>query len=97
VAVGFDPNDYPGDGPYFALERALAEDWRKIYQNGLQEFHLPRQVYDALVNRGWIKDDYYTPGRACHVLPGGLAAFHAATRQATPAVYHAQPAASGPP
>src|SRR5947208_1261639 len=87
VLVGYDPADYPGNGPYFALEQDLAEDWQAFYQNGLQEIHLARSVFDSLVNQGLIQSDAYSQGRACHVLPAGLPAFNAAVRQATPSVY----------
>ena len=87
MKVGFDPKDYPGDGPYFALDKALAEEWQEVYENGLQEIHLARSVFEELQIRGLIKDDLHYPGRACYVLPDGLPAFNAAILQATPGVY----------
>ena len=84
--MGFDPADYPGDWPYFALDLALAEDWQRFYQNGLQEIHLARSVFDDLVNQGLIQSDAFSQGRACYVLPAGLPAFSAAVRQATPGI-----------
>ena len=73
---GFDPNDYPGDGPYFAFEREFAERWAKVYQNGLQEVRLSRLVFEELARQGLIMEDSYYPGQACHVLPAGLGVFN---------------------
>lgn len=87
VAAGFDPREYPGDGPYFALDLELAKDWEKIYQNGIQAVHIPRRLYEDLVNRQVIVPDSYCPGRSCHVPPVGLAAFNEAIRQGTTGTY----------
>jgi hypothetical protein len=69
------------------LDKALAEEWQEVYENGLQEIHLARSVFEELQIRGLIKDDLHYPGRACYVLPDGLPAFNAAILQATPGVY----------
>jgi hypothetical protein len=87
VMTGFDPVEYPGDGPYFALDRELAEEWQRIYGNGLQVFHIPRALYDDLLRQGVIRPDAYYPGRSCHVLPSGLSAFNNSIAQGSPNVY----------
>ncbi len=62
VHSGFDPKDYPGIGPFFALDRPLAEEWQGIYKNGLQEIHLPRAVFEDLLANGMIlEDNVYHP------------------------------------
>ena len=90
IVRGFDPNLYPGDGPYLALEQTLAKKWQEIYENGLQEFHLARPIFEELARKGWIRDDFYFPGRSCHVLPEGLTAFNEALQQGTPNTYTPQ-------
>ncbi len=90
VASGFDPNVYPGNGPYFAFARDFAEGWQDIYENGLQEIHLPRTLFEDLVQKGVIQSDSYCPGQSCHVPAAGLAAFNQAIQQGSPNVYHPQ-------
>jgi hypothetical protein len=92
VQQGFDPDLYPGNGPYFGMGdagRALAEDWAEYYQNGLQEFSMPSSEYDSLVEQGIIQPDpYYPPGVSVHVPPEGLPGFNDAITEGSPNVYH---------
>jgi hypothetical protein len=40
-AEGFNSQSYPGDGVYFASFLAIAQDFQRCYENGLQEIGLP--------------------------------------------------------
>jgi hypothetical protein len=91
VTRGFEPAVYPGDGPFFALELQLAEQWRAVYRNGLQEIHVPRPLFEDLLRQGVIQPDTYYPGRSCHVPPPGLVLFNQAILQGTPNAYHPEP------
>ncbi len=90
LTEGFDPSQYPGDGPYFATDKAIAEGFRDAsYGNGLQEVNIPRGIFDELVAKGIIQPDtFYGPGQAWHVPPDGLAEFNAALKMGPPNVYH---------
>ncbi len=82
VVNGFDPGRYAGDGPYFALDPAVARVWQQNYQNGMQHIRITRSDYDSLVSREIIQPDgYYAPGRSIHILEGGLADFNEAIRR----------------
>lgn len=81
---GFDANAYPGDGPYFATYRKIAEEFRRCYDNGMQEIHLSPAVFEQLVAQGVMQPDgYYPDGESWHVPPHELARFNAAVRQGT--------------
>lgn len=88
ITSGYDPDQYPGDGPYFALDKALAVEFEAIYGNGLQEIRMPRSLFDELVRLGVIRRDTYYPTRSCHVPPVGLPDFNEAINQGTPNEYH---------
>ncbi len=88
VVAGFDPQAYPGKGPYFALDEQLAREYQSNYQNGLQELYLPQSLFDDLVRQGVIVADPFYPGRSCHVPSGDLPRFNEAIKHGTPNVYH---------
>jgi len=91
LAKGFDPQLYPGKGPYFSPDRSLAESFQKHYQAGLQEIHLPQPVFEDLLSRGIILEDpFYPQGKSYHVPPSGLAEFNRAMRQGSPNVFWPQ-------
>ncbi len=92
VVNGYAAVDYPGNGPYFATERQIAHAFAFSYGCGIQELHIPRPLFEALVIQGVIlADRYYPPGQSWHVPPGGLADFNAAIQQGTPNHYHPPP------
>jgi hypothetical protein len=85
---GYDANDYPGKGPYFAAKRHIAEGFARHYGGGLQELHLPRALFESLIQQGIIQPDgWYPPGDSWHVPADGLAAFNAAIQQGSPNQY----------
>lgn len=88
MIVGFDADLYPGDGPYFALDKEVAMEFKKIYRNGLQEIHVPRALFEKLVQENIIIWDVFYAGRACYVPPNGLVEFNSAMQQGTPSRYH---------
>jgi hypothetical protein len=90
IRFGFDPQTYPGDGPYFALDRDLAKEWQQVYRNGMQEIYLARARFEEFIRQGVIQFDIYYPGQSCHVPPAGLPLFNEAIRQGTANVYHAE-------
>ncbi len=88
---GFEPADYPGMGLFFATEKFIAESFQQSYQNGLQEFHMPRDLFDRLVQLDVIlPDTFYPVGQSWHVPPSGLHEFNVAVGQGTPGKYHPQ-------
>ncbi len=88
IVDGFDPQDYPGDGPYFTTDRSIAETFKKNYGNGIQEIHVPKVEFEGLVNKGIIlKDSLYDPGISFHVPPLGLGEFNEAIKKGTPNVF----------
>jgi hypothetical protein len=92
VGTGYAAADYPGNGPYFATDRQIADAFALCYGCGIQELHIPRVLFEELVKRGVIQPDgYYPPGQSWHVPPGGLADFNAAIQQGTPNRYHPPP------
>ena len=89
VRAGFDPAEYPGDGPYFATDKSIAEGFQQSYGNGLQEINIPRSTFDELVQRGVIRmDGYYEPGRSWHVPADRLAEFNEAVKQGATNQFH---------
>jgi hypothetical protein len=85
ICDGFDPKDYPGNGPYFTTVRTIAEEYLKVYQAGMQLVHLPRLSFDELTRKGVIvPDPFYPDGESYHVPPAGLVLFNAAMQQGDP-------------
>jgi hypothetical protein len=72
------------------LDRELAHEWQDVYENGLQQIHLPRSVFEELIRQGIIRPDGYYPGRSCYVPPDGLAIFNDAIAQGSPNLYEPQ-------
>ncbi len=92
VAIGYAAIDYPGDGPYFATDRQIADAFAFCYGFGMQELHIPKVLFETLVIRGILQPDgYYPLGHSWHVPAGGLADFNAAIQQGTPNCYHLPP------
>ncbi len=92
VINGYATADYPGNGPYFATERFVAEAFAFSYGCGLQELVVPRVFFEDLVLRRIIQPDgYYPPGQSWHVPPGGLAEFNAAILQGPANAYYPLP------
>ena len=82
IIDGFDPQLYPGNGPYFATVKAIAVGFSNIYGNGLQEIHFSRAVFDDLVARGVIvADTFYDPNESYHVPAARLTEFNEAMKQ----------------
>lgn len=89
VIDGFSADDYPGDGPYFATDRRIAEEFAACYRRGLQELHVPQAVFDKLVLHGHVQPDgYYPAGQSWCVPPNRLPEFNAAIRLGTPNRFH---------
>ncbi len=89
VTAGFDPAEYPGDGPYFATDKPIAEGFQQSYGNGLQEINISRGTFDELVHTGVIKmDGYYGAGRSWHVPADKLANFNDAVTQSATNRFH---------
>lgn len=86
VIEGFDPQKYPGNGPYFTTVREIAEDYEKHYQAGLQVIRIPRAVFRDLIRNGILVLDplYPDDNESYHVPPGGLPLFNEAMQQGTP-------------
>src|SRR5947209_3343680 len=85
---GFEPRDYPGNGPYFTTVRAIAEGYLRHYGAGLQVIYLPRELFAELLRQGIIvADPLYPDGESYHVPPAGLAVFNAALAQGPPNEY----------
>jgi hypothetical protein len=82
LADGFDPQIYPGNGPYFTTVRAIAEDYQTHYHAGLQVIRLPRRVFQALIDQGIVvPDPLYAENESFHVPPAGLLSFNTAMQQ----------------
>src|SRR5436309_15958991 len=78
----FDPQLYPGNGPYFTTDKSLAESYERHYRAGLQEINLTRADFEDLLSRGIVlQDPMYPAGISYHVPPGGLAEFNAAIQR----------------
>ena len=87
VIEGFDPKRYPGEGPFFATERSVAEKYMRQYDNGLQEIHILKSDYDKMVRDGIIQTD--TLERASvHIPEEGLGVFNEALKRGPENVYH---------
>lgn len=88
LAKGFDPQLYPGKGPHFSADRALAESFREHYRAGLQEIHLPLTLFEELFARGVILEDpFYPQGKSYYVPAMGLTEFNQAMCQGSPNVF----------
>jgi|SRR5947209_6838207 len=86
---GFDPQEYPGNGPYFATVRAIAHEYLRFYKAGLQVIYLPRTLFDDLIRQSIILPDrYYTDGESYHVPAAGLVVFNMAIEQGSPNEYY---------
>ncbi len=59
VVDGYSPNDYPGDGAFFSLDRSVAQKYQFHYQNGLQSIQMPRKVFEQMIKVGVIQNDFY--------------------------------------
>jgi Pretoxin HINT domain len=91
VVNGYEPTEYPGDGPYFATRRSIAESFQDSYENGLQEIRIPKARFEQLVAEGVIQPDgYYAPGQSWHVPSERLPAFNQAIMEGPPNLYHTQ-------
>jgi hypothetical protein len=89
VKEGYVHEHYPAQGPYFATEKAVAVAFQYCYRNGMQEIHLPRLVFEDLVQKGLIQPDgFYLPGQSWHVPSDGLAVFNRAIQLGSPNEYH---------
>jgi RHS repeat-associated protein len=85
---GFDAAQYPGDGPYFATDQGVAQDFQRSYQNGMQQFTMPTEDFNNLFNNGVIQpDEYLPPGQSVHVPPEGLDQFNQAIQKGSPNTY----------
>jgi hypothetical protein len=87
VVDGFLPENYPGEGVFFALAEAKAGEYRFNYQNGMQRVRIPRALYDQLVQEGVILPDENLPNSAIRVPPDKLPRFNEAMRQGPPNEY----------
>jgi hypothetical protein len=88
VVDGFDPEQYPGEGPYFATVRKIAEGYQETYGNGMQKIFLPRVLFEELLRQGIIRPDMcYEAGQCYHVPASGLRLFNEAMKLGTPNVY----------
>ncbi len=85
---GFDPANYPGNGPYFATNRRTAEDFLRNYDNGLQQIRIPREQYDNLVRQSVIQPDPWLPGDSIHVPPDLLERFNEALKSGPSNILH---------
>jgi hypothetical protein len=91
VVDGFDPELYPGNGPYFTIDRKIAEGFQETYCNGMQEIYLPKTLFEEFIGRGIIRLDlYYRAGQSYHVPASGLRLFNEAIKLGTPNVYNPQ-------
>ena len=90
---GFDPAEYPGEGPFFSVnDSSIAEQFQQSYQNGLQKFTMPASTFNDLMERGIIQSDsYYPPGQSINVPAKGLEEFNEAIMQGSPNTYTPQP------
>lgn len=89
IGEGFEPERYPGDGPYFATYKQVAEEFQRCYGNGMQEIHLPQMLFDTMIEQGFLKPDgYYPPGQSWHVTADDLPAFNAAIKHGEPNRYY---------
>jgi RHS repeat-associated protein len=87
VKSGFPVNRYPGMGPFFSLEKSVAEKYRYHYQNGMQEIILPKSHYDRMFSSGLIKIDGLEQS-SVHVPASGLDRFNQAIQLGPANKYH---------
>jgi RHS repeat-associated protein len=88
---GFDPKQYPGEGPFLAVDPSIAEGFQNSYQNGMQKFTMSASSFADLTSRGIIQSDsYYAPGQSINVPPEGLDEFNKAILQGSPNTYTPQ-------
>ena len=84
VVDGFDLQEYPGAGVFFATFLPIAQDFQRCYENGLQEIRLPASVVQDLMDRGVLQPDvYYLEGQSWHVPQARLGEFNQAFRQSS--------------
>lgn len=89
VIDGYDHLRYPGDGPYFARDKVIADRLQSNYGNGLQEINIPETLFQDLLDQGIVQPDaYYGQERSYHVPPAGLPVFNEAIKKGSPNVYH---------
>ena len=82
MTEGFDPQSYPGNGPYFATVKEIAEGFANIYGNGLQEIHLAKTVFDGLVMSDVIvADAFYDVDESYYVPAVKLVEFNEAIKK----------------
>ncbi|MGB1014606.1 MAG: RHS repeat-associated core domain-containing protein, partial [Nannocystaceae bacterium] len=87
VVEGFDAAQYPGMGPFFSTEKGVARGYQFHYQNGLQEFNLPRTDYDALVKQGAVRVDALEKA-SVHAPASLLESFNRALKKGPPNRYN---------
>jgi hypothetical protein len=88
IVEGYALEVYPGNGPYFAANQEIAEEFRTAYENGMQKIIIPKGLFEKLLGQGVIKaDTLYAEGQAYHVPAVGLGLFNAAVKQGTPNEY----------
>ncbi|MFY9253694.1 MAG: hypothetical protein WAO83_09580 [Fuerstiella sp.] len=85
---GFNSANYPGNGPYFATDKSIAEAFQGHYGNGLQQIRIPKAKYDELVAQGVIQPDGYYSSGSVHVPANLLDAFNEALKQGPANVLH---------
>jgi hypothetical protein len=84
VLHGYKASDYPGHGPYFAAVAEIAKSFAACYGRGIQTLHVPRDLFESLIQQGILQPDgWYGPAESWHVPPEGLAEFNAAIGQGT--------------
>jgi hypothetical protein len=74
-------------GPFFSLEKSVAEKYRYHYQNGMQEIILPKSHYDRMFSSGLIKIDGLEQS-SVHVPASGLDRFNQAIQLGPANKYH---------
>jgi len=91
ITFGYDPAEYPGDGPYFTTDPDIADVFQAGYKNGIEVIHIPNKVFHDLVDLGVIVPDAFYPlGKSYHVPVQGLPAFNQAIKLGSPNEYHPQ-------
>jgi hypothetical protein len=81
VVEGFDPQEYPGNGPYFATVQEVAEQYQLHYRSGLQAFYLSTADFEELRRKGMIvADPFFPEGISYHVPADGLSEFNMALK-----------------
>ena len=86
--AGYALETYPGNGPYFAANQEIAEEFRTAYENGMQKIFIPKGLFEKLLDQGIIEaDPLYAEGQAYYVPAVGLELFNAAIKQGSPNEY----------